>query len=121
MRRTDVDDDELPQITLGTAERQLLANLTLKSEMLDCTLKFLYKSNHCGNFQFLDSLPVQFRLVSHRTSVNLQQVRFQHLSHPGYHMHVAACPAAAAFCHTEPYLHSRHLNSLSSATVPEYS
>lgn len=79
--RTDVDDDELPQIVLGTAERKLLANLPLKPEMLDCTLKFLYKTSQSGNLQFLDSLPVQFRLVPRRLSVDLQQVCLQHRSH----------------------------------------
>lgn len=82
MSRTDIDDDEMPQISLGTAERKLLANLTLKSEMLDCTLKFLYKPSPDGSLHFLDSLPVQFRLVSHRPSINLQQVCLHHHSHP---------------------------------------
>lgn len=72
--RTDVDQEELPQISLGTAERKLLANLTLHSDMLECTLNFLYKSNHGGGLQFLDSLPAQFRLVLHRPTVNPQQV-----------------------------------------------
>ena len=87
MSRTDVDDDELPQITLGAAERKLLANLPLKDEMLGCTLKFLYKPNPDGSLQFLDSLPVQFRLVSHRPSVNLQQVCLQDYPHSASHMH----------------------------------
>ena len=82
MSRIDVDDDELPQIALGTAERKLLANLPLKSEMLDCTLKFLYKSSQSGNLQFLDSLPLQFRLVPRRLSVDLQQVCLHHHSPP---------------------------------------
>ena len=80
--RTDVDDDELPQIALGTAERKMLANLSLKSDMLDCTLNFLYKSAQSGNLQFLDSLPVQFRLVPRRLSVDLQQVCLHHHSSP---------------------------------------
>ena len=72
--RTDVDDGELPQISLGTAERKLLANLPLHSEMLECTLKFLYKPNHGGSLRFWDSLPAQFRFALHRPTVNVQQV-----------------------------------------------
>ena len=102
MSRTDIDVDELPQIALGTAERRLLANLPLKSEMLDCTLKFLYKSSHTGNLQFLNSLPVQFRLVPRRLSVDLQQVWLQHHSHRACHMPIdTSADVASPFCPAE--------------------
>ena len=99
MSRTDIDDDVMPQIILGTAERKLLANLPLKSDMLDCALRFLYKASPDGSLQFLDSLPVQFRLVSHRPSINLQQVCLQHYPQPSNtHARAACAILASAFC-----------------------
>ena len=72
--RTEMDSTELPQITLAEAERKMLANLPVQSEHLDCVLDFLYKCNQNRKFLFLDSLPVQLRLLSDLPVVNLQQV-----------------------------------------------
>ncbi len=69
-----MDSTELPQITLNEADRRLMANLPLQSDYLDCVLDFIYRYTHNRKFYFMESLPVQLRLVLDLPTVNLQQV-----------------------------------------------
>lgn len=69
-----MDSTELPQITLNEADRRLVANLPLHSDYLDCVLDFIYRYTHNRKFYFMESLPVQLRLVLDLPTVNLQQV-----------------------------------------------
>ncbi len=69
-----MDNTELPQITLTEAERKMLANLPVHSDHLECILDFIYTYNNNRKFRFLESLPVQLRLVLDLPTVNLQQV-----------------------------------------------
>ncbi|KAA6429320.1 MAG: hypothetical protein FRX49_00715, partial [Trebouxia sp. A1-2] len=70
--RTDMDSTELPQITLNEADRRLMANLPLQSDYLCCVLDFIYRYTHNRKFYFMESLPVQLRLVLDLPTVNLQ-------------------------------------------------
>ena len=74
MYRTEMDSTELPQVLLGEADRKHLANLCVHSDYLDCVLDFIYKYTHNRKFYFMESLPVQLRLVLDLPTVNLQQV-----------------------------------------------
>ena len=98
-RRTHLNDEELPQSTLGPTDRKMLANLPLHPEMLDCTLSFLYKGGHADNLQFLDSLPMQFRLVTNRPLVNMQQVRLGCHTDPPHCQHCSAPTPSASALH----------------------
>lgn len=69
-----MDSTELPQITLNEADRRLMANLPLQSDYLCCVLDFIYRYTHNRKFYFMESLPVQLRLVLDLPTVNLQQV-----------------------------------------------
>ncbi|KAL0041632.1 hypothetical protein WJX79_010152 [Trebouxia sp. C0005] len=75
--RTDMDSTELPQITLNEADRRLMANLPLQSDYLCCVLDFIYRYTHNRKFYFMESLPVQLRLVLDLPTVNLQQADAQ--------------------------------------------
>ena len=114
--RSDIDAGDLPQTALGEAQRQQLASLPVQSVHLDCLIDFLYRPSAQRKMQFVDSLPVQLRILAESPPVNLQQVspsQTQRLQAIALLQVMHMVSALVRFCSRQATVMSFHLSKTS--------